>query len=69
MLVSVYSHTQHTVLRSFVTLKLVSTPIMGYHQAIIQENECLQKLQYHKVGISPFYIKNTFRMYAKCMKV
>jgi len=33
-----------TPFEMFVVWQLVSTPILGYHQAIIQENECIQKL-------------------------
>jgi hypothetical protein len=39
-----YGNTKHPLSRSFITWQLVSTPNVGYHQAIIQEHEYIQKL-------------------------
>jgi hypothetical protein len=57
MLVDVYIHTRHTPLRSFINWELVSTPSIGHHQAIMQDNECLQKLNTRRQEITPFHIK------------
>jgi hypothetical protein len=67
--VDVCSHTQHTLLRSFITGQLVSTPNIGHHQAIIQEHECIQELNTTKLEISHFYIKSTFKTYVKFRRV
>jgi len=44
MYIDVYNYKLHTRLRSFITWQLVSTPSIGHHEAITQEQECIQKL-------------------------
>ena len=66
--IDVCIHTQHTLLRSFITGQLVSTPNIGHHQAVIQERECIQELNTTRLEISRFYIKNTLKSVCKVYK-
>jgi len=43
MSTNIYSHTQHTILRSFTTWQIVSTPKLGHHQAMIKEHDVYRK--------------------------
>jgi len=40
----VFSHTELDLRRIFIIWQLVSTYTIGHRQAIVQERECLQKL-------------------------
>jgi hypothetical protein len=74
MYVDVYIHTRHTPLRSFINWELVSTSSMGHNQAIMQDNECLQKLSIMRDEILPFHIRKiqnvctAYKGIAKCKK-
>ena len=43
MYINVYNHTQHILLRSFITWEAISTLYIGHDQAIIQENGYTQE--------------------------
>ena len=65
----VYSHTQHTDLRSFITWQLISTLCMGHHQAIIQEHKCTHKLNTKCMRSPTFTLKIHLKMYIQCIKI
>ena len=69
MYINVYSHTQHTLLRSTIACQLGSTSSIGHHQAIIQGHKCIQKLRNTRYEISPVYIEIFLKMYIKYMPV
>ena len=69
MSIDVYSHTQHTALRSFITWQLDSAPSRGHDQAIIQEHECTHKLSTIRYEISLFTLKIHLKVYVQCIKV
>jgi len=55
----VFSYTQLTFVRLFITWQLVSTASVGHPQAIVLERERMRKLG----TLGTLYIKNVFALY------
>jgi hypothetical protein len=60
--INIFSHNHRHFINNFMMWQPLLTPNFHHHQAMIQEYECLQKLNTIKLQISPFYIAIDFAL-------